>query len=78
MTGRARDVALVALGVAVGAVVVASLSRPPRLEGCCATLATAARDKIGEAAGPFGPAAVWLMDALGITQRLPRIIERVT
>lgn len=61
------------LGAAVGALAVMAI-RPPTLEGCCYDLALAARDKIDDTLGGTGYVAR-LLDRLGITQRLPKLIE---
>lgn len=61
------------LGAAVGALAIMAL-RPPTLDGCCYDLALAARDKIDDTLGGTGYVA-GLLDRLGITQRLPKLIE---
>lgn len=64
-----------ALGVAMGAVAVASIA-PPKLDGCCRDLADAAADKIAELIGGEKAAAAVrrVLDVTGLTELLPRLI----
>jgi hypothetical protein len=63
-----------ALGALVGVLVMLQLKRA-RDTSCCERLANAARDKIAVAAGPFAGVVGAVLDATGLTNQIPSLLD---
>jgi hypothetical protein len=64
------------LGGLVATFVVAVVLKPNE-SSCCQRVAFGARDKIAGLTGPFESAVSALLDATGITQTLPGLLDRL-